>query len=135
MLHIKIKNRTEMLGKIKIHYLLYQIMIKSVGVDMEEISRFSKSKYNEKQSFYKKIFSPGEIKYCLSKKNPYPHFTVRFCAKEAVLKALKNKRLKMTEIEVVLKSNKPELRLPFPCNAVLSLSHTEKYAIAVVIIG
>lgn len=109
-------------------------MIRAIGVDMEEISRFSKNKYEERRSFYERIFSTREIQYCMNKSDPYPHFTARFCAKEATLKALKNKRIKMTDIEVIVKNNKPALSLPSTHNAFVSLSHTEKYAIAFVII-
>lgn len=108
--------------------------IKSIGVDIEEISRFSTNKYENKKSFYKKIFSDEEIKYCLSKPNPYPHFTVRFCAKEAVIKALDNPRINLKDIQVVMKNKKPTLVLPNDKHGLLSLSHTKKYAIAFVIL-
>ena len=34
--------------------------------------------------------SASEIAYCKAKKNPWPHFAVRFAAKEAVYKTLGN---------------------------------------------
>lgn len=108
--------------------------IKSVGIDIEEISRFSRIKYEKRRSFYKKIFSDDEIKYCLAKSNPYPHFAVRFCAKEAAIKALNNPKINLKEIQVVMKSNKPILDLPYGKKGLLSLSHTKKYAIAVVLL-
>lgn len=105
----------------------------SIGIDIEEISRFSKLKYEKSKSFYEKIFTPQEIKYCLSKSNPYPHFTARFCAKEAVLKAL-NQQIKLTNIEIIMRNKKAVLNLPTHKQALLSLSHTKKYAIAFVLI-
>ena len=33
----------------------------NVGIDVEEISRFSKMDYKEHSNFYKKIFLPDEI--------------------------------------------------------------------------
>lgn len=110
------------------------MQIRSIGVDMEEISRFSHNKYENKKLFYEKIFSAEEIKYCLSKSNPYPHFAVRFCAKEAALKALKNKKIHLSDIEVIIKDKKPILNLPRGEHGLVSLSHTKKYALAFVVI-
>lgn len=110
-----------------------QSKIFNIGIDIEEIERFSKMPYEQKKSFYEKIFSYDEIKYCLSKADPYPHFTVRFCAKEATIKALYNKKLNMPEIEVEIKKSKPFLKLPFSHNASISLSHTKKFATAFVL--
>ncbi len=105
----------------------------NVGIDIEEVERFSNMPYEQKKSFYEKIFSYDEIKYCMSKSNPYPHFTARFCAKEATIKALDNKKLNMSEIEVEMKESKPVLKLPFSHNASISLSHTKKFATAFVL--
>ena len=66
--------------------------LQSIGTDIEEVSRFRNKKYSENKSFYKKIFTDDEIDYCLGKIDPYPHFTARFCAKEATIKALKNEK-------------------------------------------
>ena len=106
----------------------------SIGVDIEEISRFSSKKFEEKKSFYDKIFTKQEIDYCTKKSNPYPHFTARFCAKEAAIKALKNKKINLCDIEIIMKNNVPSLNLPKGKKAVVSLSHTKTYAIAVVMI-
>lgn len=106
----------------------------SVGVDIENISNFSRNKYGNRRSFYEKIFSPSEIKYCLSKPNPYPHFTARFCAKEAAIKALGNDKILLSDIEICIKNKKPILRLHNRKKGIVSLSHTNDYAIAFVII-
>lgn len=70
----------------------------------------------------------------MSKKNPYQHFAVRFCAKEAAIKALQNRKFDLKEIEVVLQNNIPSLVLPNGQTANVSLSHTTKYAVAVVLV-
>jgi len=106
----------------------------AIGVDIEDVSRFSSKKYEQKKSFYTKIFTKQEIDYCLKKSNPYPHFTARFCAKEATIKALKNKKIKLFEIEITVKNNEPILNLPKARKGFISLSHTEKYAIAFVML-
>jgi holo-[acyl-carrier protein] synthase len=110
-----------------------QSTIFNIGIDIEEVERFSNMPYEQKKSFYEKIFSCDEIKYCLSKADPYPHFTVRFCAKEATIKALDTKKLNLSEIEVEIKGSKPILKLPFPHTASISLSHTKKFATAFVL--
>ena len=110
-----------------------QSKIFNIGIDIEDVKRFSNMPYEQKKSFYKKIFSDNEIKYCISKPNPYPHFAARFCAKEATIKAFDNKKLNMPEIEVEIKKSKPFLKLPFSHNASISLSHTEKFATAFVL--
>jgi len=105
----------------------------SIGIDMEEISSFSKRKYNTRKKFYEKIFTPDEIKYCLSKADPYPHFAVRFCAKEAAVKAL-NKNFFLKNIEIKMIKQKPTIKLPGKKKGLISLSHTKNYAIAIVMI-
>jgi len=104
-----------------------------IGTDIEETSRFRKKIYSKNKKFYEKIFTKNEIEYCLKKIDPYPHFTARFCAKEAVIKASNNKKLILTDIEISSKNGKPVLNSPF--SGTLSLSHTKNYAIAVVLLN
>jgi len=105
----------------------------SIGVDIEEISRFSKRGYDTRKEFYDKIFTPDEIKYCLSKADPYPHFAVRFCAKEAAVKAL-NEKIFLKNVEIKMIRQKPIIRLPGKKKGLVSLSHTKNYAVAFVMI-
>ena len=105
-----------------------------IGTDIEEISRFEKNKYNKKKSFYEKIFSQNEIEYCLSKLTPYPHFTARFCAKEAAIKALKDPKILLSDIEIRMKNSVPVLSLPNGKTGMVSIAHTKNYAIAFVMI-
>jgi len=110
--------------------------IKGIGVDIEEVGRFKKLPYKNNVSFYKKIFSSWEIKYCLSKANPAQHFTARFAAKEAVAKALGKSVYNAKEIEVLVdKNGKPHIKLQaksykLKANISVSLSHTKEYAVA-----
>ena len=104
----------------------------SIGIDIEEISRFSKLKYEKHKKFYKKIFTTKEINYCLKKADPYPHFAVRFCAKEAAFKAIGNKNIRFKDIETVLKNRKPALKILGMPNVEVSLSHSQNIAVAVV---
>ena len=63
-------------------------MIEGIGIDIVEIGRFKKIKYNSKPSFYKKLFRENEINYCLKFKNSYEHFAGKFALKESVKKRL-----------------------------------------------
>ncbi|MCK4979998.1 MAG: holo-ACP synthase [Candidatus Delongbacteria bacterium] len=62
-------------------------MIFGIGTDIIQIERVKKS-IETIPGFSAKIFTPLEIKYCLSKKNKYEHFAARFAAKEAFFKAI-----------------------------------------------
>ena len=104
-----------------------------IGVDIEDISRFQ----NKEQAFYERVFTPLETAYCLSKRNPAPHFAARFCAKEAVFKALSSAgydNIFITQIEVYNdEKGCPRIRLLNPDIKVkvhISLSHEKEKAIA-----
>ena len=103
-----------------------------VGVDLVEISRVRDlSRRNPR--FLARVFSASEIAYCRAKKNPWPHFAVRFAAKEAVYKTLGKADIPLTAISVsrdadgrpaVAIFGKPAKKLK------LSLSHGREHAVA-----
>lgn len=110
----------------------------AIGVDIEEIVRFE----NKDATFQQRIFSPAEIEYCNSKSNPAQHFAARYCAKEAVFKALSSfgvSGIEYNKIEVFHKNKVPCIRflseLEKNFKAKLSLSHDKTKAIAYVIIN
>jgi len=104
-----------------------------IGVDIEDISRFRNLDFEENKNFYEKIFTKNEIEYCLRKKDPYPSFAVRFCAKEACIKAtgipIKNYR----DVEVIIKNNTPTV-VWSGARHLVSLSHDKDKAIAFVVV-
>lgn len=110
----------------------------AIGVDIEDISRFE----NKDQKFLDRVFTKTEQKYCLAKSLPANHFAVRYCAKEATVKALTGLNLehpKLSEIEVYHSENGcPQIRLlnkNIPSIKIeVSLSHDKTKAIAVVTI-
>ena len=107
--------------------------VKGIGVDIEDISRFKRKPYTQNKTFYEKIFTSNEIKYCLSKSESYQHFTARFCAKEAFIKAI-NKDIKdYYEIEIIMKNNKPRIKFNEK-EFLLSMSHDKNKAVAFVVI-
>lgn len=59
----------------------------AIGCDIEEIDRFCLDR-EEDARFLTRIFTQSELEYCYSFQHPAPHLAVRFCAKEAVVKAL-----------------------------------------------
>ena len=63
-------------------------MIVGSGIDLVEIDRIQKSLERFGERFLDRIFTAGEKRYCLSKKNAAESFAARFAAKEAAAKAL-----------------------------------------------
>ena len=115
------------------------MVIKGIGIDIEDISRFRRTPFKNNRNFYEKIYNPPEIKYCLSKTDPYQHFAVRFCAKEAFIKAMDTNNKKKTsfpsykDISIVTKNSKP-LIICKNKKYLLSLSHDKDKAVAIVVI-
>lgn len=108
----------------------------AVGVDIEEIERFK----NKPENFLNRIYTPVELEYCSKFTNPAPHLAVRFCAKEAVIKALSALNINISEyksIEIFHNENQvPQIKLLNNTNQnikfELSLSHDKTKAIAFV---
>lgn len=105
-----------------------------LGIDIVEINKFKKITYSKKPSFYKKIFLPSEIEYCLKFKEPSEHFAGKFALKESVKKSI-NKKVSFLEIETYHKNSKPEIRLNNfkEYEFLASISHDNEYAIGMVI--
>src|SRR3972149_9369024 len=59
-----------------------------LGFDTTDIPRVADvfDRYGER--FLRRIFTDGEIAYCMRHRNPVPHLAGRFAAKEAGMKAL-----------------------------------------------
>lgn len=112
-----------------------------VGIDCIDISRFDKDACSNKK-FLTKIFTKNEISYCQSKAKAAQHFAVRFAGKEALIKALSsyNVKIPLNQIEI-LNNGKgiPHVRILDDkfnyFNIKLSLSHSNKVAIAVVLVS
>ena len=112
-------------------------MIKNlgIGIDIIEVSRFRKKKYEENKNFYKKIFVKSEINYCLKFKNSAERFAGKFAIKEAVIKSISGK-IGFLDIETSHLKSKPIVRIKKSrekYNFIASLSHENDFAVAVVI--
>ncbi len=108
----------------------------AIGVDIEDISRFK----DKTEGFIKRVFTDLEQEYCCKFSKPESHFAARFCAKEAVIKALSAlnvKNVQLNEIEVFHNENQcPQIRilkkLDKNIDFQLSMSHDRSKAIAFV---
>lgn len=124
------------------------LSIRGLGVDLARISRFSRLLEKEKRAVLERLFTPQELEYALSMRNPAPHLAARFAAKEAFLKALGlglRQGLSWQQIEIVKDQlGKPSLQLSGTAAdfmqklgasaAHLSYSHDGDYATATVIL-
>ena len=81
-----------------------------IGIDIADVEKFEKIKFEEKPEFYKNIFLPTEIAYCLKYKNPYERFAGKFAIKEATIKAIKEK-INLLDIETIHVKSKPKIKI------------------------
>ncbi len=120
-------------------------MIQGLGIDIIEIARIRKGIEAWGGAFLEKVYTDVEIRYCKTKNNPYEHFAARFAAKEAVSKALATgwrRGFRWKDVEIVNNpSGEPRVilyrqvaELLSNCKIFLSLSHSETYVVACVVI-
>ena len=78
----------------------------------------------------------SEIKYCLKYKNYAPHFSGKFAVKEALIKSI-NEKISLYEINTSHKNSKLVVKvkssLDKKYNFIISISHENDFAVAVVI--
>jgi holo-[acyl-carrier protein] synthase len=116
----------------------------TTGVDIIKISRVRRVLEHYGQRFLERVYTPGEIGYCRGRA---PNLAARFAAKEATMKALGTgvRGVGWQDIEVVRQeSGAPSIRLHARAKAraqrlgvrevSLSLSHSQEYAVAFVVI-
>ena len=84
-------------------------MIRGIGTDIVEIDRIREAVNKWGEKFLKRIFSRQEIDYCFFKRDPFPHLSARFAAKEATIKAMSGliPHIFISDVEV---SNEPSGR-------------------------
>lgn len=71
-----------------------------IGLDLLEIDRLEEA-LARRPSLGERLFTDGERAYAATQGRPGQHLAARFCAKEAVSKALQMDVLRPREIEVV----------------------------------
>lgn len=112
----------------------------SIGCDIESIERFKNKTRENDMPFLERIYTPKELEYCFSKGTPQQHLCARFCAKEAIVKALSDFNISnvyYNDIEIINRENGaptaaiakyPQIKIK------VSLSHCKEYAIANVLL-
>ena len=122
-------------------------MVLGLGTDLAEIGRVERSIERFGERFLRRVYTPGEIEYCLRKKASGESFAARFAAKEAGAKALGtgiSRGVSWQEFEVRRRpGGRPELYLTGRAAELagqmgvtrvsLSLTHTREMAMAVVV--
>jgi holo-[acyl-carrier protein] synthase len=110
---------------------------RGIGIDIASITRFKRFAKNKKDRFLLSVFTEREREYCFSFKDPAPHLAGIFAAKESVIKALTEKKVRgMAEVEIRhARSGKPEvwLRARRLKGVLVSISHDATIAIAVAV--
>ncbi|MBP9903197.1 MAG: holo-ACP synthase [Verrucomicrobiota bacterium] len=123
-------------------------MILGLGIDIIEVARVQSSVARFGDRFLNRLLLPAELAYCQQHKDAAPFVAVRFAAKEAIAKAFGTgigAHLGWHDMEVRRKeSGEPFVVLHGKGQALfaargarqlhLSLSHTQNYATAVVVL-
>jgi holo-[acyl-carrier protein] synthase len=117
-------------------YLLGMIESSGVGIDIVEVDRFKKKKYEKNKIFYKKNFVCSEINYCLKFKNSAERFAAKFAIKESVIKSI-HENISFLDIETSHLNAKPVVKLKSSLQKkyqfLVSISHEKDFAIGIVI--
>lgn len=110
-----------------------------IGIDILETERLRR-RLERTPSLRHELFTPAELKYCEAQVASYQHLAARFCAKEAVAKALGLDGFEPLDIEISGGANRVQLLLHGKALArsrrlkvvvSISLSHLEAIAAAI----
>ena len=113
-----------------------------VGIDLLEVERLERA-LERTPRLAERIFTEGERAYAARKGRPGIHLAARFCAKEAVAKALGLTGWSFRDVEVVATDAAPQVRLSgaaaarareLGVSAEVSLTHTDTTAGAVALL-
>jgi len=111
----------------------------AVGLDMLEIDRLERA-LARRPRLAERLFTDCERAYAAARARPGQHLAARFCAKEAVAKALGLEAWCFRDVEVALGDSAPEVRLhgraaaraaELGVRVEVSLTHTRRDAAAV----
>ena len=83
-----------------------------LGIDASDIPRIAATIERYGDRFIRRIFTEGEIAYCMRRRVPEIHFAGRFSAKEAAMKALgtgHTQNVLWRDVEVVRHGGPPRL--------------------------
>jgi len=114
----------------------------SVGIDLLEIGRLERA-LERRPRLADRLFTDGEQAYAAARARPGQHLAARFCAKEAVAKALGLTAWSFRDVEVVSDGGAPSVALhgaaaqraiELGVEVRVSLTHTSTEAAAVAIL-
>ena len=114
-----------------------------IGIDILEVERLERA-LERRPALAGRLFTDGERAYAESHARPAVHLAARFCAKEAVAKALALEGWAFRDVEVIATGGAPEVRLSGAAAARaaelgasprISLTHTRSTAAAVAILA
>jgi holo-[acyl-carrier protein] synthase len=77
-----------------------------VGIDLLEIERLERA-LERRPALAERLFTDGERAYAASRAHPAMHLAARFCAKEAVAKALELRAWSWRDVEVIGGGSEP----------------------------
>jgi holo-[acyl-carrier protein] synthase len=113
----------------------------SVGIDLLEIERLERA-LERRPRLAQRLFTDAERDYAASRARPGQHLAARFCAKEAVAKALRLEVWSFRDVEVTTAGGPPDVTLhgavaeraqALGVSVRISLTHTRSDAGAVAI--
>jgi holo-[acyl-carrier protein] synthase len=116
--------------------------VSGVGIDLLEIERLERA-LERRPRLAERVFTDAERAYAASRARPGMHLAARFCAKEAVAKALGMTAWSWRDVEVVSTDAAPQLRLSgsiaaraaeLGVRASISLTHTDTTACAIALV-
>jgi holo-[acyl-carrier protein] synthase len=116
--------------------------VSGVGIDLLDVRRFERA-LERRPRLAERVFTDAEREYAAARPRPAMHLAARFCAKEAVAKALGLTGWSFRDVEVVATDAAPEVRLTGTVAAraaelggelAISLTHTDDVAGAVAVL-
>jgi holo-[acyl-carrier protein] synthase len=118
-----------------------------LGLDATDIGRIADTIERYGDRFVRRLFTEGEVAYCMRRRTPAIHFAGRFAAKEAAMKALgtgHSHGVLWRDVEVVRRGGPPQLRLHGGAgrrfaaigghSSLLTITHSDELAMAQVLI-
>jgi holo-[acyl-carrier protein] synthase len=115
--------------------------VSAVGLDLLEIARLERA-LERRPRLAERLFTDGERAYAAARARPAQHLAARFCAKEAVAKALGLTAWNPRDVEVIATAGAPRVSLTgaarrradeLGVEVRISLTHTHHQAGAVAI--
>ena len=118
-----------------------------LGLDATDIPRIVATIDRFGPRFLQRIFTEGEIAYCMRRRAPAIHFAGRFASKEATMKALgtgHSQGVLWRDVEVIRRGGPPQLQLHGGAgrrfaamggrSTLLTITHSDALAMAQVLI-